>query len=161
MSANGFPVSNFHNFGFAPKLKFEFIFFLISLNVSSIWKQRLLLGHVLSSRDNFTSLTRNGLPRSNFHNFGFAPKLKFELILFLISHNVSSIWNQSLSFGHFLSSRDNSTSLYRIGFPRANFHNFGFAPQTQIQIYIFFRIALCICKSKPKSFFRPRVQFKR
>ena len=59
-------------------------------------------------------------------------KLKFKFIFFLIEHNVSAIQNQSLFSDHVLSLRDNSTSLSTNGFPRSNFHNFGFAPQTQI-----------------------------
>ena len=88
-------------------------------------------------------------------------KLEFKFIFFLIWHNVSAFQNQSLFLDHVLSLRDNLTSLTRNGFPGSNFPNFGFAPQTQIEIYIFFNIAQCICNSKPKSFIRPRSPFKR
>ena len=132
LSTNGFPVSNFPNFGIAPKTKFKFIFFIIQNNVSVVLNQILSLGHVLSSRDNLTSLTRYGFPGSNFPNFGFAPKTKFKFICFLIQNNVSAIQNQSLFLDHVLSLRDNLKSLSTNGFPGTNFHNFGFAPQTQI-----------------------------
>ena len=64
------------------KLKFKFIFFLIEHNVSAIQNQSLFSDHVLSLRDNLTSLSTNGFPGSNFHYFRFAPKLKFEFIFF-------------------------------------------------------------------------------
>ena len=56
------------------KLEFEFKFLFIWHNVSAIQNQSLFLDHVLSLRDNLTSLSTNRLPGSNFHNFGFAPQ---------------------------------------------------------------------------------------
>ena len=69
-----------------------------------------------------------------------------------MQHNVSAIKHQNLFLCHVLSFRRNLTSLSRSDFPGSNFPNFGFAPQTQILIYIFFNIAQCICNQKPKSF---------
>ena len=62
---------------------------------------------------------------------------------------------------HVLSFRENLTSMSRNGFPGSNVPNFGFAPQIQIQIYIFFSVAKSICNQKPKSFFMPRSYFPR
>ena len=46
-------------------------------NVSAIKNQSLFFGHVLSSRDNLTSLSRNVLLLSNFKNLFFALKHVF------------------------------------------------------------------------------------
>ena len=59
------------------KLKFKFIFFLMQHNVSAIKNQSLFLCHVLSFRDNLTSLSRNSLLLSNFKNLFFALKHVF------------------------------------------------------------------------------------
>ena len=50
----------------------------------------------------------------------------------------------------FFSLRDNLTSSSVNGSLRSNFGNFGFAPQTQFLIYIFFIVEKCDCNQKLK-----------
>ena len=69
-----------------------------------------------------------------------------------MQHNVSAIKHQNLFLCHVLSFRRNLTSLSRSNFPGSNFPNFGFAPQTQILINIFFNIAQCICNKNQSLF---------
>ena len=101
--------------------------------------------------DNLTILSINGLPGSNFPNFGFAAQTQFLIYIFLMLHITTAIKNRSSYICLFFSFRDNLTSLSRNGLPGSNFANFGFAPKTQFLIYIFFRVALCNCSQKPKS----------
>ena len=83
LSTNGFPVSNFPNFGFAPQTQ---ILIYIFINVAQRYfnpKQRLFSRHVLSFRDYSKSFSRNGLPVSNFVNFGFAPESQNLIYIFI------------------------------------------------------------------------------
>ena len=107
-------------------------------SVTAIKNPSLFLRHFFSFRDNSTSLSINGFPVLSFANFGFAPQTQILIyIFFLMRHSVTAIKNRSLFLSHFFSFRDNSASLSINGFPVLKFANFGFAPQSQILIYIF------------------------
>ena len=69
---------------------------------------------------------------------------------------MTAIKNQSLFLFHVLRFQDNLKSLSTNGFPVSTLVNFGFAPQTEILIYIFTNVAQGDCNQKPKSFFAPR-----
>ena len=71
-------------------------------------------------------------------------------------HSVTAIKNRSLFLSHFFSFRDNWTSLLTNGFPVLNFANFRFTTQSQILIYIFFKVVQCDCNQIQKSLFTSR-----
>ena len=99
-----------------------------------------------------TSLSTKGFPGSNFRNFGFAPQLQILIYIFFNIAQCICKKNQSIFLCQVLSFRDNLTSLSRNDFPGSNFRNFGFAPQIQTLIYIFFNIAQCICNKNQSLF---------
>ena len=74
LSLNGFPVSNFVNFGFFPQIIFLYWFFLVKHNVTAFRNGSLFSRICFGFRDNLTSLSLNGFPVSNFVNFGFVPQ---------------------------------------------------------------------------------------
>ena len=96
----------------------------------------------------------NGFPVSNFANFCFAPQTQILIYIFL---NVAQCdWNlktEVFIYVSFFSFRNNLKSLSLNDFPVSKLANFGFAPQTQILIYIFFIVAQCDCNQKPKSLY--------
>ena len=73
LSTNGFPESNFPNFGFAPQTHILIHIFINVAQSDCNQKPKSFLLHVLSFQDNSTSFSTNGFPGSNFPNFGFAP----------------------------------------------------------------------------------------
>ena len=51
--------------------------------MTAIKNQSLFLRHILSFRDNSTSLSTNGFPGSNFPNFGFDPETQILIYIFI------------------------------------------------------------------------------
>ena len=148
---NGLLWSNFANFGFASQSQFWiYIFFDVALCDCNQKPKSICM--LFSYCDNLTCSSTNGLLWSNFANFGFAPQCQFWIYIFIIvalcdcNQKPKSIYI-CLCFNL----RDNLRSSYTNGLLWSNFANFGFAPQSQFWIYIFFDVALCDCNQKPKS----------
>ena len=112
---------------------------------------------VYSFRDNWTGLSTNGFPVLNFANFGFAPQTQILIYIFFYVAQYDCNQNRSLFLRHVSSFRDNWTSLSTNGFPVLNFANFGFTPQTQISIYIFFLCSTIWLQPKTDVFFHATI----
>ena len=71
---NGFPVSKFANFGFAPQTQILVFIFPNVAQCDCNHKPKFFLRLFFSFRDDLTSLLKNVFPGSNMANFIFAPQ---------------------------------------------------------------------------------------
>ena len=83
LATNGFAVSIFPNFRFAPQTQDLIYIFINVAQRDCNEKPKSFLRHVLSFRDNSKSFSRNGFPVSNLVNFGFAPQSKILIYIFI------------------------------------------------------------------------------
>ena len=98
-------------------------------------------------------MATNGFPVSIFPNFRFAPQTEILINIFINVAQRDCNEKPKSFLRHVLCFRDYSKSFSRNGFPMSYFVIFGFAPQSQILIYIFINVAQRDCNHKPKSFF--------
>ena len=128
--------------------------------MTAIKNQSLFLCHVLSFRDNSTSLSKNGFPGSNFPNFGFAPQTQIlNYIFFNLTQYVTAIKNQSRLLCHVLSFWENSNSLSTNGLLLSNFKNLFFTVKhffSRKSLFCKFLTVLLVIRRKKKKKFVTR-----